>query len=180
MKSFVAKRVILIWVNLRYLIFKLKENRKNCNTFDHDFIYIPLYTYWERFYYFVFDDGALTFKMSKMALNSFCDKTIRMYWDRLPLSFLEPPCRFAHGESLFGPEVCRSVGVSNNRSQYDFEDSDVWRVSERKSRWTTKSDRFVESIHEPGHVRWRLPRDHSVESASWSCYLHIRRWIGWN
>ena len=27
-------------------------------------------------YYFVLYDGALTFKMSKMALNAFCDKTL--------------------------------------------------------------------------------------------------------
>ena len=28
-------------------------------------------------YYFVLYDGALTLKMSKMALNSFCDKTLQ-------------------------------------------------------------------------------------------------------
>ena len=30
-------------------------------------------------YYFVLYDGALTLKMSKMALNAFCDKTLHIY-----------------------------------------------------------------------------------------------------
>ena len=85
MKSFIAKRVISILVNLRYLRFKLlkyKENNKNiCNTFDHNFKNIPLYIMsnvsLER-YYFVLYDGALTLKMSKMALNAFCDKTLHI------------------------------------------------------------------------------------------------------
>ena len=47
MKSFIAKRVISILVNLRYLRFKLlkykENNKKICNTFDHNFKNIPLY-----------------------------------------------------------------------------------------------------------------------------------------
>ena len=46
LKSFIAKRVNSILVNLRYLRFKLlkyKENKKICNTFDHNFKNIPLY-----------------------------------------------------------------------------------------------------------------------------------------
>ena len=39
MKSFIAKRVISILVNFRYLKFKLKNykenNKKICDTFDH-------------------------------------------------------------------------------------------------------------------------------------------------
>ena len=78
LKSFIAKRVISILVNLRYLRFKLlkyKENNKNiCNTFDHNFKNIPLYIMsnvsLER-YYFVLYDGALTLKMSKMAIKLF-------------------------------------------------------------------------------------------------------------
>ena len=85
MKSFIAKRVISILVNLRYLRFKLlkykENNKKMCNTFDHNFKNIPLYIMsnvsLER-YYFVSHDGALTLKMSKMALNAFCDKTLQM------------------------------------------------------------------------------------------------------
>ena len=85
MKSFIAKRVISILVNLRYLRFKLlkykENNKKICNTFDHNFKNIPLYIMsnvsLER-YYFVLYDGALTLKMSKMALNAFCDKTLHM------------------------------------------------------------------------------------------------------
>ena len=50
-----------------------------CNTFDHNFKNIPLYIMrkvsLER-YYFVLYDCALTSKISKMALKSFCDKTI--------------------------------------------------------------------------------------------------------
>ena len=83
MKSFIAKRVISILVNLRYLRFKLlkykENNKKICYTFDHNFKNIPLYIMsnvsLER-YYFVLYDGALTLKMSKMALNAFCDKTL--------------------------------------------------------------------------------------------------------
>ena len=85
MKSFIAKRVISILVNLRYLRFKLlkykENNKKICYTFDHNFKNIPLYIMsnvsLER-YYFVLYDGALTLKMSKMALNAFCDKTLHM------------------------------------------------------------------------------------------------------
>ena len=47
MKSFIAKWDISILVNLRYLKFKLlkykENNKKICNTFDHDFKNIPLY-----------------------------------------------------------------------------------------------------------------------------------------
>ena len=90
MKSFIAKRVISIFVNLRYLRFKLlkykENNKKICNTFDHNFKNITLYTCimsnvsLERCY-FVLYDGALTLKMSKMALNAFftCDKTLHIY-----------------------------------------------------------------------------------------------------
>ena len=92
MKSFIAKRIISILVNLRYLRFKLlkykENNKKICNTFDHNFKNIPLYIMsnvsLER-YYFVLYDGALTLKMSKMALNTFCDKTLHMYIDINPV-----------------------------------------------------------------------------------------------
>ena len=81
MKSFIAKRVISILVNLRYLRFKLlkyKENTKKiCNTFDHNFKNILLYIMsnvsLER-YYFVLYDGALTLKMSKWRLTRFAIK----------------------------------------------------------------------------------------------------------
>ena len=80
MKSFIiAKRVNFISVNLRYLRFKLlkyEENNENIyNTFDHNFKNVPIMrkVSLER-YYFVLYDSALTLKMSKMALNSFCDK----------------------------------------------------------------------------------------------------------
>ena len=85
MKSFIAKRLNSILVNLRYLRFKLlkykENNKKICNTFDHNFKNIPLYIMrkvsLER-YYFVLYDCALTSKMSKMALKSFCDKTLHI------------------------------------------------------------------------------------------------------
>ena len=45
MKSFVAKLVNSISISLRYLIFKLlkyeENNKKMCNTFDHNFKNIP-------------------------------------------------------------------------------------------------------------------------------------------
>ena len=86
MKSFIAKRVNSILVNLRYLRFKLlkyiENNKKICDTFDHNFKNIPLYIMrkvsLER-YYFVSYDDALTLKISKMALSSFCNKTLHMY-----------------------------------------------------------------------------------------------------
>ena len=84
MKSFIAKRLNSILVNLRYLRFKLlkykENNKKICNTFDHNFKNIPIYIMrkvsLER--YFVLYDCALTAKISKMALKSFCDKTLHM------------------------------------------------------------------------------------------------------
>ena len=81
MKSFIAKRVNSILVNLRYLRFKLlkykENNKKMCNTFDHNFKNIMRKVSLER-NYLVLYDGALTLKMSKMALNSFCDKTLHI------------------------------------------------------------------------------------------------------
>ena len=70
-----------ILVNLRYLRSKLlkykEKNKKIFSTFDNNFKNIPLYIMrkvsLER-YYFVLYDGALSLKMSKMALNPFCDK----------------------------------------------------------------------------------------------------------
>ena len=86
MKSFIAKRVNSIFVNLRYLRFKLLRykviNKKICITFDHNFKNIPLYIMRKvslEIYYFVLYDGDLTLKMWKMALNSFCDKTLHIY-----------------------------------------------------------------------------------------------------
>ena len=78
MKSFIAKRLNSILVNLRYLRFKLlkykENNKKICNTFDHNFKNIPLYIMrkvsLER-YYFVLYDCALTSKISKMAIKLF-------------------------------------------------------------------------------------------------------------
>ena len=81
MKSFIAKRLNSILVNLRYLRFKLlkykENNKKICNTFDHNFKNIPLYIMrkvsLER-YYFVLYDCALTSKMSKWRLSRFAIK----------------------------------------------------------------------------------------------------------
>ena len=81
LKSFIAKRVISIFVNLRYLRFKLlkykENNKKMCNTFDHNFKNIPLYIMsnvsLER-YYFVLYDGALTLKNLKWRLTRFAIK----------------------------------------------------------------------------------------------------------
>ena len=88
MESFIAKRVNIILVNLRYLRFKLlkykENNKKMCNTFDHNFKNIPLYIMrkvsLER-YYFVLYNGALTLKISKMARNPFAIKLFTyLYW----------------------------------------------------------------------------------------------------
>ena len=71
------------WI-MRYLILNLlkyKENNKNiCNTFDHNFKNIPLYVMrkvsLER--YFVLYDGALTYTISQLMLNPFCDGTLHI------------------------------------------------------------------------------------------------------
>ena len=51
------------------------KSNLNCKTFFEEFIMSNVSL--ER-YYFVLYDGALTLKMSKMALNAFCDKTLHM------------------------------------------------------------------------------------------------------
>ena len=87
MKSFIAKRVISIFVNLRYLRFKLLKykvnNKKICHTFNKNCKNIPLYIMsnvsLKRYYYYVLSDGALTSEMSKMALNAFCDETLQLF-----------------------------------------------------------------------------------------------------
>ena len=68
---------------LRFKLLKYEENNKKiCNTFDHNFKIIPSYMMrkvsLER-YYFVLYDGALTLKFFFMALNPFCDKTLHMF-----------------------------------------------------------------------------------------------------
>ena len=86
MKSFIAKRLNSILVNLRYLRFKLlkyKENNKKIgNTFDHNFKNIPLYIMrkvsLERYYFVLHDCAHSGSKISKMALKSFCDKTLHI------------------------------------------------------------------------------------------------------
>ena len=63
MNSFIAKRLNSILVNLRYLRFKLlkykENNKKICNTFDHNFKNIPLYIMrkvsLERYYFVLYD-----------------------------------------------------------------------------------------------------------------------------
>ena len=85
MKSFIAKRVISILVNLRYLRFnplKYKENNKEiCNTFDHNFQkYSVIYNEKGiiRKVLFCIIQWCPYLKMSKMALNPFCDKTLQI------------------------------------------------------------------------------------------------------
>ena len=92
MTIFIAKLVNSVLVNLRYLRFNLlkyiENNKRICNTFDHNFNNIPLYIMrkvsLER-YYFVLYHGVLTLKMSKMALNLFCDKTLHIFFQVMVL-----------------------------------------------------------------------------------------------
>ena len=62
--SFITKQAISILVNLRYLKYK-ENNKKICDTFDHNFGYIHLcimsQVSLER-HYFVLYDSALTLK----------------------------------------------------------------------------------------------------------------------
>ena len=87
MKSFIAKRVISILVNLRYLRFKLlkykENNKKICNNFDHNF----------KKYSFIYNEQCIITKVlfciirwcpyfknvKNMALNAFCDKTLHIF-----------------------------------------------------------------------------------------------------
>ena len=77
MKSFIAKRVTSILVYLRYLRFKLlkykENNKKICNTFDHNFKNVPLYNEKGIILYYTLVPLLL---VSKMALNRFCGKTL--------------------------------------------------------------------------------------------------------
>ena len=89
MKSFIAKRVNSILVNLRYLKFMLlnykETNKKICNTFDHIFKTLPLYTCimrkvsLKRYYFVLLYNGAITLTISKKALNPFCDKMLQIF-----------------------------------------------------------------------------------------------------
>ena len=66
MKSFIAKQINSILVNLRYLRFKLlkyKENNKKI-IFDHNLKNIPLYVIRKVLFCIIYN-GALTLKMSK-------------------------------------------------------------------------------------------------------------------
>ena len=59
----------------------IKHNKKVCNTFDHNFkifLYIIMSKVSLERNYFVLYDGVLTLKLSKMALNPFCDKTVHI------------------------------------------------------------------------------------------------------
>ena len=95
LKSFIAKRVNSILVNLRYLRFKLlkyKGNKKICNTFVYNFKNIPLYIMrkvsLER-YYFVLCNGALTLKCQKSRLTRFAIKLFILWMvERVPHLFL--------------------------------------------------------------------------------------------
>ena len=85
MKSFIAKRVKSILVNLRYLRFKLLKYKENIKKFVILLIITSKLPFFimrkvslDR-YYFVIYDGTLTLKISKMALNPFCDKTLQIY-----------------------------------------------------------------------------------------------------
>ena len=57
-----------------------------CDTFDHNFrymyIHVPLcmsyISLWRHYQNFVLYDSALTLKISKMALNPFCDETLHI------------------------------------------------------------------------------------------------------
>ena len=82
---FIAKRVISMLVNLRYLRFKLvKYIKKIIRKFIIFLIITSKYTFIYnekgiiRKVLFLLYDGALTLKMSKMALNPFCDETLHI------------------------------------------------------------------------------------------------------
>ena len=85
MKSFIAKRFKSILVNLRYLRFKLLKyreyNKKICDILDHNvrcIMYNELGIIRKALFCIILYGSALTLKMSKMALNPFCDLTFQI------------------------------------------------------------------------------------------------------
>ena len=60
-------------------------------------------------YYFVLYDGALTLKMSKMALNAFCDKTLHVYINQI-INARENGCVCGGGGGR-GAWLCVGVGM---------------------------------------------------------------------
>ena len=84
MKSFIAKRVNPILFNLRYLRFKLlkyKENMKMCNTLNLKTSKIFLLYNEEgiiRKVLFCIIQWCPYFKNVKMALNTFCHKSLHI------------------------------------------------------------------------------------------------------
>ena len=91
--SFIAKRVISIFVNLRYVYLRLKllnhkeNNKKICDTFDHNFYIIPLYitnkVYQSKGIILYYMMVPLPKKFQKMALNPFCDETLLVNPDNM-------------------------------------------------------------------------------------------------
>ena len=84
-------------IYLRFKLLKYKEdNKKICNTFDHNFKNIPLYmsnVSLER-YYFVLYDGALTLKMSKWCLMRFAIKLFNCHLSKCCTSILSLDVKF--------------------------------------------------------------------------------------
>ena len=73
---------ISILLNLRYLLKYKENNQQICNTLDYNFknilFCIMKKVSLERYYFVLYNHGALTLEMSKMVLNSFCNKTLHL------------------------------------------------------------------------------------------------------
>ena len=121
MKSFIAKRVNSILVNLRYLRFKLLKykdnNKKNCNTFDHNFKNIPLYIMRK-----VSLEGTILFYtmvplLQKWRLTRFAIKLF-IYYSILSIALfidvfcllVNPFCTFSAGTAVYF--VCQWAQIS--------------------------------------------------------------------
>ena len=80
MKSSIAKWVISIFFNLRYLRLKLLKYKENintiCDTFDHNFKNILIHNKLRYHSKGTVLDDALTSKLLNMALNPFCGETL--------------------------------------------------------------------------------------------------------
>ena len=121
MKSFIAKPLNSILVNLRYLRFKLlkykENNKKICNTFDHNFKNIPLYIMrkvsLERYYFVVYTIVPLLQKFQKRRLSRFAIKLfIYLY---MPFSLID----YVPFESKCLKVLGKSVGLCKTAKRKD-------------------------------------------------------------
>ena len=158
-EEFHCKRVISILVNLRYLRLSCWNIKKICNTFDHDFKIIPLYIMrkvsLER-YHFVLYDGALTLKISKMALNPFCDKLFKckVFWEASTAMIIESAALSI--TSFISLRYIAECGLSgSNRQAHNLK---IWTLASDLP-WTPSRVRLPTNRLYSHQARWQMERN---------------------